>query len=124
MKQGAFYARCIPSGQFDSAGFTEAFRAGKEKDERVARYDWYSRHGLVLGWSPIAGEIAMMAKRFKPADAPEEQVELSFYLGEKHLKSWTTAELQALGAKVEWRKEEDPLTRWTTKPGRRSLSGQ
>ena len=111
MKQGAFYARCIPSGKFGSAGFTEVYRVGMERDERVARYDWYSRDGLVLGWSPIAGAISVMARRFEPSESPEKQVELSFYLAEKHLKSWTTAELQTLGAKADWMKEEDPITR-------------
>jgi hypothetical protein len=52
-----------------------------------------------------------MARRFEPSESPEKQVELSFYLGEKHLRSWTTAELQTLGAKADWRVEEDPITR-------------
>ena len=111
MKQGSFYARCIPSAKFSSAGITEVYRVGMEKDERVARYDWYSRDGLVLGWSPIAGAISVMAKRFEPSESSEKQVELCFYLGENHLKSWTTAELQKLGANADWRKEEDPITR-------------
>ncbi len=111
IKGGVFYARCIPSGKSDSTGFTDLYRVGMEKDERVAHYDWYSREGLVLGWSPIAGEVAIMARRNEPADSPDKQIELSFYLGGKHLRSWTTAELQTLGATVGWVKEHEPLTR-------------
>ena len=111
MKQGVFYARCIPSGKSGSAGFTEVYRVRLDKDERVARYEWYCRDGLVLGWSPIAGAISVMARPFEPSESPEKQVELRFYLGDKHLKSWTTAQLQALGAPLHWRTEDDPITR-------------
>ncbi len=111
MKGGAFYARCIPSGKFDSAGSTDVYRVGMEKDERVAHYDWYSRDGLVLGWSPIAGEVAVMARRSEPADSPDKQIELGFYLGGKLLRSWSTAELQKLGATVGWVKAEKPMVR-------------
>ena len=111
MKGGAFYARCIPSGKFDSAGATDIYRVGMEKDERVAHYEWYSREGLGLGWSPIAGEVAVMARRGEPADAPDKQIELSFYLGGKLLRSWSTADLQKLGATVGWATEEEPMTR-------------
>ena len=111
MKQGVFYARCIPSGKSGSSGFTEVYRVRLDKDERVARYEWYCRDGLVLGWSPIAGAISVMARPFEPSESPEKQVELRFYLGDKHLKSWTTAQLQALGAPLHWRTEDDPITR-------------
>jgi len=111
MKGGAFYARCIPSGKFDSAGVTDIYSVGKEKDERIAHYEWYSRDGLVLGWSPIAGEVAVMARRSEPADLPDERIELSFYLGGKHLKSWSTADLQKLGTTVGWVKAEKPMVR-------------
>lgn len=97
IKGGTFYARCIPSGRFDSAGTTDIYRVQKEKDEHVAHYDWYSRDGLVLGWSPIAGEVAVMARPNEPAESPEKQMELSFYLGGKFLRSWSTAELEKLG---------------------------
>jgi hypothetical protein len=112
MKGGAFYARCIPTGKFDSAGSTDIYRVGMEKDERVAHYDWYSRDGLVLGWSPIAGKVAVMARQGEAADALERQIELSFYLRFKLLKAWSTADLQKLGATVDWIKVERPMTRW------------
>ena len=111
MKGGVFYARCIPSGKFDSAGFTDVYRVGLEKDERVAHYDWYSRDGLVLGWSPIAGEVAVMARRGEAAEAPDKQIELSFYLGGKLLRSWSTADLQKLGVTVGRAIEAEPMTR-------------
>jgi hypothetical protein len=111
LKGGAFYARCIPSGKFDSAGTTDIYRVGMEKDERIAHYEWYSRDGLVLGWSPIAGEVAVMARRSEPAESPDKQIELSFYLGGKLLKSWSTTDLQKLGATVDWAKAEKPMVR-------------
>lgn len=33
---------------------------------------------------------------------PEKQIEFSFYLGEQHLQSFTTADLVKLGAKLRW----------------------
>jgi len=111
LKGGAFYARCIPSGKFDSAGVTDIYRVGMEKDERIAHYEWYSRDGLVLGWSPIAGEVAVMAHRSEPAESPDKQIELSFYLGGKLLRSWSTTDLQKLGATVDWVRAEKPMVR-------------
>jgi hypothetical protein len=67
----------------------------------VDRYDWYTKHGVVLGWSPIAGKVALLAIRKDEPIASDKQVEISIYLGGKLLKSWTTAEFQGLGAKVE-----------------------
>ncbi|HOX56393.1 MAG TPA: hypothetical protein P5205_07085 [Candidatus Paceibacterota bacterium] len=108
---GTYYARCVPSGKSDSAGSTDIYRVGREKDERVTHFDWYSRDGLVLGWSPIAGEVAVVARPGEPADTPDKQIELSFYLGGKHLRSWTTADLQELGATVGGAMEAEPVTR-------------
>ncbi len=105
---GVFYARCIPAEQTGTAGFTDIYRVRREGDERVDHYDWYSPQGLVLGWSPIAGQVAVMARRREPAATPDQQVELGFYLGGRHLKSWTTAELQALGATVAAIREDNP----------------
>ena len=98
---GVFYARCIPQTNKGPAGLTEVYRVRKEGDELVDRYDWYTKHGVVLGWSPIAGKVALLAIRKDEPTASDQQVEIGIYLGGKLLKSWTTAEFQSLGAKVE-----------------------
>lgn len=97
---GVFYARCIPNEATGSAGFTDIYRVQKERDELVDHYDWYCKRSVVLGWSPIAGKVGVMAIGKDEPTSPEKQVELSFYLGSKFLKSWTTAELKRLGAEV------------------------
>ncbi|HEY5893199.1 MAG TPA: hypothetical protein VIT91_08215 [Chthoniobacterales bacterium] len=98
---GVFYARCIPETNKGPVGVTEVYIVRKEGDQLVDRYDWYTKHGVVLGWSPIAGKVALLAIRKDEPVALDKQVEISIYLGGKLLKSWTTAEFQSLGAKVE-----------------------
>jgi hypothetical protein len=98
---GIFYARCIPETNNGPAGVTEVYRVSKEGDHLVDRYEWFTKHGVVLGWSPIAGKVALLAIRKDEPVAPDKQVEISICLGGKLLKSWTTAEFQSLGAKVE-----------------------
>ena len=100
MREGIFYARCVPPGEVSARGSTDIYRVEEEKDVRIDHYDWFASEGVVLGWSPIEGKVGIMAGRIQPADTPEQQIELSFYLGGKHLKSWTVAELKALGAVV------------------------
>jgi hypothetical protein len=97
---GVFYARCLPRDATGSAGSTSIYKVHAEKDELVDRYDWFTQRGVVLGWSPIAGKVAVMALLEDSPTTPDKQVELSFYLGGAHLKSWTTAELEKLGAEV------------------------
>jgi hypothetical protein len=97
---GVFYARCIPQDATGSAGSTDIFKVQKERDELVDHYDWFTRHGVVLGWSPIAGKVAVMAIHRDAPASPDKQVEFGFYLGGTLLKSWTTAELNKLGAEV------------------------
>ena len=97
---GFFYARCIPAKAEGREGVTEIYRVRPDKDELTDRYDWYSKQGLFLGWSPIAGKIAVMSldkERGKPLD---QQIEITFYLGGKQLKSYTTSELLTLGARL------------------------
>jgi hypothetical protein len=48
----------------------------------------------------MEGKVAVLGLRPEPSDSLDKQVELRFYLGGKHLKSWTTAQLQGLGAEV------------------------
>ncbi len=98
--EGVFYARCIPQDATGAAGTTDIYRVQKEHDVVVNHYDWYTKHGVVRGWSPIAGKVAILALRPERSDSLEKQIELRFYLGDKHLKSWTTAQLQNLGAEV------------------------
>lgn len=97
-EQGAFYARCIPEEKKGGKGITQIFLVKKEGDELVTTYDWYNRSGLVLGWSPKAGKVAVMRIRQEDGLPPEKQIELSFYLGDKLLKSYTTTDLIKLGA--------------------------
>ena len=58
---GVVYARCVPDSDNGSKGVTEVYRARKEGDALVDRYDWYTSKGVVLGWSPIAGKVAILA---------------------------------------------------------------
>jgi len=97
---GVFYARCIPQEATGSAGFTDIYKVHRNGDELVDHYDWFTKHGDVLGWSPIAGKVAIMAIRKDAPAPPDQQIEFSFYLGGKLLKSWTTADLNRLGAEV------------------------
>lgn len=95
---GIFYARCIPG---DTRGAkTEIYQVQKDRDKLVDTYDVYSRNGLRLGWSPIAGKVAMMLVRPKEEADPNKQEELIFFLGGKRLSHCTTAELQKLGAQI------------------------
>jgi hypothetical protein len=97
---GVFYARCTPKEATGTAGVTEIFKVGKERDEVVSHYDWYTPAGVILGWSPIAGKVGVMAWHDEAPAAGEKKVELSFYLGGSLLKSWTTADLVKLGAET------------------------
>ncbi len=94
---GAFYARCIPAAT-GGRGTTEIYRVKDGGDERVDRYEWYCKHGVVLGWSPIVGKVAVMAIHPQFSNSEDKQVELGFWLGGKLLKTWTIDELKRLGA--------------------------
>ncbi len=97
---GVFYARCIPQDTAGSAGTTDIYMVEKEHDKLVDHYDWFTQNGVVLGWSPIAGKVAVMAVRREDSIALEKQVEFSFHLGGKLLKSWTTADLKKLVSEI------------------------
>ncbi len=98
--QSPFYARCIPDQDSGSQGTTQIFQVRKEGDEIITTFPWYNRHGLSMGWSPIAGKVAVMRIRQEEGLAPEKQIEFSFYLEDKLLHSYTTADLIQLGAKA------------------------
>jgi hypothetical protein len=100
-EQSPFYARCIPDKSRGSEGTTQILSLRAEGDEVIATYAWYNRNGIVMGWSPMAGKVAIMRMRQDEGLAIEKQIEFSFYLGDKFLRSYTTANLVKLGAKVE-----------------------
>ena len=95
---GVFYARCIPAEAEGTGGRTEICRVGMERDEVIDRYDWYTAHGVVLGWSPLKGKVSVLAIIQEEADEWRRQEELRFMLGGQKLKSYTSADLLALGA--------------------------
>ena len=98
---GPFYARCIPDDSKGSKGTTQILCVRREGDKLITTYAWYNRHGLVIGRSPKAGKIAVMRIKQDEGLAIEKQIEFSFYLGDQFLRSYTTADLATLGAKVE-----------------------
>ena len=100
-EQSPFYARCIPAKSTGNEGTTQILRLRPEGDEVIATYAWYNRNGIVMGWSPKAGKVAVMRVRQDEGLAVEKQIEFSFYLGDQFLRSYTTADLVKLGAKVE-----------------------
>lgn len=103
---GRFYVRCIPDDQEGEKGSTVLYRVNKDKDEIVDRYDWYSPKGAILGWSPIAGKVAIMRKGGQDSPDHKKQVEFSFYIGGKFLKIYTTHDLMTMGAKVSFKRFE------------------
>lgn len=96
-----FYARCIPAGDSGDKGATTIFMVKRTDDERVDAYDWYNRNGVVLGWSPIAGKVAVWRLRQDDSKPDPQRVEFSFYLGGKLLKSYTAQELIDRGSKFQ-----------------------
>jgi hypothetical protein len=100
-EQSGFYARCIPDKSRGSEGTTQILCLRPEGDEVITTYAWYNRNGIVMGWSPTAGKVAVMRVRQDEGLAVEKQIEFSFYLGDQFLRSYTTEDLVKLGAKVE-----------------------
>ncbi len=100
IEYGYFYARCMPDGNEGDKGRTEIFRVHKDGDELIDIYDWYNQGRLCLGWSPIMGKVAVMRLRQEEHKEFDKQIELSFYLGGKFLKSYTTSDLIKHGAHV------------------------
>ncbi|MDB5294715.1 MAG: hypothetical protein JWO31_698, partial [Phycisphaerales bacterium] len=104
---GAFYARGVPADATGTGGRTDVYAVREPADERVDRYDWYAPSGVTLGWSPIAGKVAVLAvmqprpaARIAGQAMPDWQTaeQLRFALGGRVLKSYTNADLIALGA--------------------------
>lgn len=95
---GVLYARSTPQEASGDVGVTEVFQVKTEGDEKLDRYEWYNADGLVLAWSPIAGKVGVMRLKQNTGKEPNDQIEFSFYIGGKHLRSYTTAELLKFGA--------------------------
>ena len=100
-EQSPFYARCIPANDAGSEGTTQILRLRPEKDEVLTTYVWFNRNGIVMGWSPKAGKVAVMRVRQDEGLPAEKQIEFSFYLGDQFLRSYTTEDLVKLGAKID-----------------------
>ena len=101
---GFFYVRCIPQSPQGEKGKTTLFRVKSNKDIIIDQYDWYSKKGVVLGWSPIAGKVAIMTKGGVQSPDQTKQIECGFYLGGKHLKSYSTDDLIKMGAKTTFKR--------------------
>lgn len=100
MEMGVVYARCVPEETEGTKGTTKIYRVGKDRDELMDSYNWYSKNAVVLAWSPIEGKVAVMALGGAPTSKGDGQTELSFYLGGKFLNSYTSQDLKAWGADV------------------------
>ena len=101
---GVFYARCVPSAdaaRSAAAGRTTVYEVEGERDRVLDRYDWYAPGGVTLGWLPLSGKVAVAAVFDVAADAAggwRAQEQLRFSMGGRLLKSYTAADLIALGA--------------------------
>lgn len=101
---GRFYARCVPAAARGEGGTTTIYRVNARGDQIVDRYSWYTRAGLWLGWSPIAGKVAVMRRGGASSKDLSKQVELRFYLGGTLLASYSSRDLVALGARIAFSK--------------------
>ncbi len=97
---GVFYARCIPTDKDGNVGRIKIYRVEQDKDELIDTYDLYP-NAVVLGWSPIASKVAVMTVVHERAKNWKQQEELRFSIGGKLLKSYTSADLLAMGADEE-----------------------
>lgn len=100
--EGVFYARGVPAANQGLQGTTDIFRVEGEKDQHLDHYDWYALGGVVLGWSPMAGQVAVLAQFHSPTANGDKHLELAFYLGGKLLRQWTIEDLAKLGLKVKY----------------------
>jgi len=96
---GVFYARCIPEENTGTKGTTNIFRVAIDEDVLVDSYDWYSPRTVLLGWSPIAGKVAVMSMQEERVPN-DDSVQFSFHLGGQLLRAYTTEDLRGLGIKI------------------------
>ena len=99
MDGGIFYARCIPAEKEGSKGTTTIYRVEAEADEKLDVYDWYAPEGVILGWSPIVGKVAVMALQGR-YNLKDNQVVFSFHIGGQHLHSYTAKNLKEMGVRL------------------------
>jgi hypothetical protein len=99
---GVIYARAIPAANQGETGTTAIYRVREKSDELIDHYDWYTKHGLSLGWSPIAGKVAVLAVRKAVPASLDRQVELSLYVGGVLIRDLTSADLKQMGAEIGW----------------------
>jgi len=93
---GLFYARCVPERDNGASGSTKVYKVGREKDELLDTYDWYTPRGVTLGFVPTDNQVAVLARGGKVI-ARADRVELSFHLGGKLLTTYTSTELSKIG---------------------------
>jgi hypothetical protein len=100
---GFMYAKAVPTDPAGTKGTTRIFRVTAKEDELLDTYDWYAPvlfgGGITLGWSPIAGKVAVMRVHAESEPTADTRVELSFYLGGKRLLTYSTKDLLAMGFK-------------------------
>lgn len=91
---GVFYARSLPAASVGSEGKTDIYFVDVNGDKVVDSYNWFNSNQLVLAWSPIVGEVAVLKY-----DPENEDAALAFYIGGVFLKSYSHAELMKLGVR-------------------------
>ena len=95
------YCRCIPDHKRGDKGVTQILKLQRGGDALVNEYPWYNNQGVVLGWCGEVQGIAVMRvkqDRWWTRRTMDQRVELSFYLQDKLLRSYTTRDLLKLGA--------------------------
>ena len=114
MPYSPFYARCMPDETEGSKGITQILCVRKEGDTLLHEYKWYNKSGLHLGWSPIAGKVAVMRFRQTAGKDLDTHAEISFYLGGKLLKCYRVLDLMRLGVhKNQYRMDSQPRLEYT-----------
>lgn len=106
---GRYYARCIPEA-IDKLGTTTIYQVESEGDKVIDRYHWFERFRYPgqlfiqqVGYDPNRATPIIAILRMhndRNAESREKQVELSLYLQGKCIESFTTKQLQDLGADV------------------------
>jgi len=96
---GFFYLKAIPKDLSGEAGPTKILKVGKDGDELVDEYNWYTRGELYLGWSPLAGKVALIRLEKENLELRPhgcEILKLVFYLGGKEIRSYNKEQLQGM----------------------------
>ena len=94
--QGVFYVRCIPDENKGTKGTTKIFRVRQDGDELLDSYGWYAPRGVVLGWSPVSGQVAVMSMTGEEETTRIDAIQFSFHMGGKLLRAYTTEDLRKL----------------------------